>query len=514
MLPLTDDYDPRWTETSAAYQQYMQRKLYGPARENRFLPHSNAEAGDHKSPYADIPLPKWRTTMQDEYPRKRAEPSSRMDSSDPTKSHFQIGDPDKQTETISRSHSDFTAPEMPPRIDGKEISKRDHMYPPIYFDEDAVTGNRSTYQSTFAAHHPPRRRILPHKKTHTNIVLGTSQSGYTTTAQDALPARVPDTQKQTFEKLREWTPAMEDGGGDRWESTTKNAYGVPLNVDYVNASAGADRAAHFTLGTLPEEGRDTSTTYSRSFLPHDAQAAAASVRVPVPKEKSRVLDERDGVKWSSVYGETYQGKPSAPVVIEKPRTMDTAISFGSYAGGTQPTTRSSYQPPDGPAVRHYRRVTSPSRNPLPTTDEDRTTPQRNAMPMVFDANSYRERRRVAKDAAGKVRGSAVFRFADGDNIPHVPAVVVTRMDAAGLPTRPRSANTFGANTPPSYTTSTQAYGNFSQEAANRGRGVRPPSQFTRPPIPLDSGTGAAVSVTHACHIEPTSMRYMKPICGL
>ncbi|KAJ3160427.1 hypothetical protein HDU86_000761 [Geranomyces michiganensis] len=372
----------------------------------------------------------------------------RMDSSDPTKSHFTIGDPEERTETTSRSHSDFTAREMPPRIDGKAISKRDHMYPPIFFDENAATSNGSTYQSTFAAHHPSRRRILPHKKTHTNIVLGTSKPEYITTARDALPLRAPDTEKQTFEKLREWTPAMEDGGGGRWESTTKTAYGVPQNVDYV-PSQGTDRAAHFTLGTLPEEGRDTSTTYSSSFVPHEAGAAAASVRVPVPREKSRVLDERDGVKWSSVYGDTYQGQASSPVVIKKPPTMDTAISFGSYDGRTQPTTSSAYQPPPGAPIRHCRRPTSPSRNPLPTMDQDRTTPQRNVMPVVFDAASFRERRRVAKDAAGKVRGSAVFRFADGDNIPYVPAVVVTRTDAAGLPTRPRSADTFGPAAPPS-----------------------------------------------------------------
>ncbi|KAI8918646.1 hypothetical protein DFJ77DRAFT_456386 [Powellomyces hirtus] len=519
LLPLTADYDPRWTDVGAAHRAYMQRKLYGPARENRFLPHSNAEAGDHTSPYADIPPPKWSTTTHDEYPRKYGAPAQKIDASDPRTSHFTIGDPSMNTEPTSRSHSDFTKPEMSMREDGREIAKRDHMYPPIFRDKDALGGTDSTYAAAFPAHHPSRRRILPHTKTLTHIVLGTSGSSYTTTAGDALLPRERDTYVPVVEKLREWAPAMEDGVSEKWESTARGAYGAPQNVDYAQrgvAAGNADRSAHFTLGTS-DSATSTSTTYGRSFTGHDVRAGGLAA-VQVPRTKSHVLDEQDGVKWTSVYGDTYQGKKAPVVAVVKPHTLESAISFGAHTDPTLATTCSTYTAHPA-SHRRTPRARSPPRNPLASTDpSDQQTPQRATESHTWDPASFRDRRQVAATAAGRVRDSSVFRFADSDNVKEKPCVVVTRSDAAGVPTPKRSEGLGAFERPasPSYTTTARStYGSFTPAEASAARGV-PASKITthHPPIPPDADGTKAVSVTTASHVEPVRMRYMKPIWGL
>ncbi|KAJ3001603.1 hypothetical protein HKX48_002799, partial [Thoreauomyces humboldtii] len=148
----------------------------------------------------------------------------------------------------------------------------------------------------------------------------------------------------------------------------------------------------------------------------------------------------------SVYEDTYmfQAGRARTAKIQPPSTTS-AISFGNDPTSTdmRTTTQTAYPPHSNPIPRDPHHPPPPSHNPLPVSDEDNVH-LRTRDPYVWDPKAFEDRRRIAKDAAGKVRGSAIFRFNDdepdwvkGDRDARIVREV--RRDAAGVRTATRMA---------------------------------------------------------------------------
>ncbi|KAI8819626.1 uncharacterized protein EV422DRAFT_568588 [Fimicolochytrium jonesii] len=570
LLPLTSEFDPRFTEYTGEHQAYMERKLYGHERDNRVLPQINAEAGDYRSPYADEEPPPWETTMKTDFPRRnlagRAQPNLKI-AQEIARTHFTLEGPEEDDGSARqhpRSHIDYGPKPPLEKVDGKLIQKGYNVYPPIFRDIEVLNHPRgSTYDSAYHLHPTKRRIPIPHKHTRTNIVLGTDGSPtYVSSMRDATQAPgedpTPSKPRTTPDEddKREWTFAMEDGEKEQWASLSSQSYKDPVGVDYTAKRpnwAKASGRAHFSLGNSTATDPATST-YSYSFR---AAVAENGERPTVAKSyvPSSVLDEHDadGDLKQSMYMESYGLKDgiNGPAHKHAPQNIipvASSVVFGSAGPDTlTSTTRTAFTAPSssGSPIRHPGAPTDtphllgspfdlPTATPTSSTRSAyATTPDASRLLGKAHAQAVLSRRTAAK----AFRGSRVFGSGqwEGDikDCQREDMIAATKAQeahrltgkrAAGVPSGVKSGEGWNAKGEANdWTTTSQTLGRFppvspssikaAGELTQAARGLA--TRYRNRVLPeglIDGST--STTVMRSSYVPPVRMRYLQPVFGV